>query len=992
MTGTRDNGTSEIREGETLHGFRILRVTALPELRATAVEAEHLVTGALVLHLFCDDRENLFSIGFRTPPGDSTGVPHILEHSVLSGSERYPVKDAFNELHRGTLQTFINAFTYPDKTIYPVASQVRADYFNLARVYADLVLKPRLLQETFRQEGHHLEFADPSDRKSELRISGIVYNEMKGAYSSPDNVMFKAIQENLFPETAYRWDSGGAPEDIPSLTYRQFQDFHRAFYSPSNARFFLYGNIPTADHLAFLQDLLAGFERVPIDSRIESQPRWNSPRSTRGFYPVGPEETLDGKTTVNLAWMLCENTETQTALLLEILAGILVGSAAGPLRKAMIDSGLGQDLSPVTGVERDLKQIVFAAGLRGTDPAKAPRIEALILETLQHCAEEGYDPELIEGTLHQVEFAGKEIVRANYPYGIVLMGRAYHGWLYDGDPLANLNFPRLIEAARGQWKKNPRLFEEMTRSWLLDNPHRLLSVVEPSRTLQAEREATFRRRMEERRASMNEQELDRIASEASALKRFQTEPDAPDALASLPRIGRGDLTHDVETIPTQHGSLSGIPLLSHEIFTNGIVYLDLAFDVSDIEEDLQPYLPLLGKLMTSMGAGGLSYEQMAKRIQLRTGGISCHLAAGFSLDGERTWQKMIFQLRALERNVPEAVKILTDILTGADFSDDARMRDLEAERKNGLQAAVIPSGHVFARRSAGAGLSLPAHRDEQWHGVSQLRLIAALHSGFDGNKAELREKLARLRSLALCRRKLTINVTASEAGLAAFQDCAADSIAGLPAGAAASPAPAEPGPLVARGVAIPADVSYVAKVLRGPTYESPLAAPLMVLARHLSNGYLYKRIRVQGGAYGGMSSFDPGAGAFAFLSYRDPHIVETLDVYREAEKHASTTPVPPDEMDKVVIGTIGAFDKPMDPAGRGYAAMIREFAGMTDNDRQKFRDRILEMTPQNLQDAARRFFEKTAGNVAVFASEERLKTANERLDGKLRMEPLLPQK
>ncbi len=992
MTGTRDNETDKIQPGDALHGFRILRVTALPELRATAIEAEHLATGALVLHLFCDDRENLFSIGFRTPPGDSTGVPHILEHSVLAGSERYPVKDAFNELHRGTLQTFINAFTYPDKTIYPVASQVRADYFNLARVYADLVLKPRLLQETFLQEGHHLELADPSDRTSELRISGIVYNEMKGAYSSPDNVMFKAIQENLFPDTAYRWDSGGAPEEIPSLTYRQFHDFHRAFYSPGNARFFLYGDIPTGDHLAFLQDLLAGFGRIPIDSRIESQPRWNSPRSVRGFYPVGPEEPLDGKTTVNLAWMLCENTEYQSALLLEILAGILVGSAAGPLRKALIDSCLGQDLSPVTGVERDLKQIVFAVGLRGTDPAKASRIEALILETLRRCAAEGYDRELIEGTLHQVEFAGKEIVRSNYPYGIVLMGRAYHGWLYDGDPLANLNFPRLIEAARGEWKKNPRLFEETTRRWLIDNPHRLLSVVEPSRTLQAEREEAFRKKMAERKSGMNEQELDRIAAAASALKRFQTEPDAPAALASLPRIGRKDLTRDVETIPTQRENLSGIPLLSHEIFTNGIVYVDLAYDVSDIEEDLQPYLPLLGRLMTSMGAAGFSYEQMAKRIQLLTGGIGCHLTAGLSLAGDRTWQKMIFQLRALERNVPDAVKILRDILTAADFSDDARMRDLEAEKKNGLQAAVIPSGHIFARRSAGAGLSLPAHRDEQWHGLSQLRLIAGLHNGFDGNKNDLRQRLVRLRSRVLGRTKLTVNVTASQTGLGAFRGCAAELIAALPAGAAGRPpSSAEPAPAVARGVAIPADVSYVAKVLRGPSYLSPLAAPLMVLARHLSNGYLYKRIRVQGGAYGGMCAFDPGAGTFAFLSYRDPHIVETLDVYREAEAYACSAVVPPEEIDKVVIGTIGAFDKPMDPAGRGYVAMIREFIGLTDDDRRRFRNGILEMTPDGLLDAARRFFEKTTENVAVYASEERLKRANERLDGELRMEPLLQE-
>ncbi|MDO9585017.1 MAG: insulinase family protein, partial [Syntrophales bacterium] len=363
--------------GERLHGFRVLRVEQIPDRRITAYEMEHEKTGAKVLHLHCDDRENLYAIGFRTPPGDSTGVPHILEHSVLAGSEKFPLKDTFNELLKGTLQTFINAFTYPDKTIYPVASQVRADFFNLACVYTDLVLRPRLLKETFYQEGHHLEFTDPDDPESDLGVSGIVYNEMKGAYSSPDRLMGKSIQENIFPGNIYVHDSGGDPEAIPQLTYEQFKAFHRTFYSPSNARIFLYGDIPAADHLAFLAEMLSGFERIDVESSIHSQKKRQKPVYVRGAYPLSKEETTERKTAVNCAWLLVENTDFETSILLKVTCGLLVGSSAGPLYKALIDSRLGEDLSPVTGLEDDFKQMVFTVGLRGTVADNAPLIEEL---------------------------------------------------------------------------------------------------------------------------------------------------------------------------------------------------------------------------------------------------------------------------------------------------------------------------------------------------------------------------------------------------------------------------------------------------------------------------------------------------------------------------------------------------------------------------------------------------------------------------------------
>jgi len=981
----------ELTAGETPAGFFIKRVVQIPEIRVTAYEMEHTATGAQVLHLHCNDRENLFAIAFRTPPRDSTGLPHILEHAVLAGSERYPVKDAFNELLRGSLQTFINAFTYPDKTIYPVASQVKADFYNLARVYADLVFRPRLLTETFRQEGHHLAWAETPAGKRELTVSGIVFNEMKGAYSSPDNLMYKALQENLFPDTVYRHDSGGNPEDIPALTPEVFREFHRRYYSPANARIFIYGDIPPGEHIVFLQDLLKDFPRISVDSAIAAQPRWDSPRRVRGVFPIGREDDPRGRANINLAWLLAENTDEETVILLQVVSGVLVGNAAGPLRQALIDSGLGQDLSPVTGFERDFRQTVFAVGLRGTDAEKAGEIESLVLATLRQAVRDGVDRELIEGTLHQIELQGREIIRKNYPYGIVLMSRVFHTWMYDGDPLHSLNFPRLIAMIRRRWRENPGLFEEMIQRWLLDNPHRLLSVMEPDRDCLEAGEKAWRNRMAAREASLSPAEVERIATEQEALKSFQTEPDSPAAIATLPRLKIGDIARQADTIPSEATSIAGTRVLRHDLFTNGIAYLDLSFDVSAVPDDLQPCLPLLGKLVTQMGAGGKSYAEMAKLITRRTGGIRSSVNAGFIAarsddapsSSAGTWQQIIFRLKMLNDNIPAALDILAELIGAGDLTDGQRRRDLILEKKNRFQSSIVPAGHLFARRLAGAALSLPAWRDEQWHGKSQLKFLHDT-AAIQDHEAFL-ERLVRLKTAIFRREGLIVNMTADADGLQAMTDRLPLLLGRLQAAdrdrreELSSPlTPAD------RGVIIPAQVSYVARAMPAPIYGHRDTAALMVASRFLSNGYLYKHIRVQGGAYGGMSSYDPQLGIFAFMSYRDPHVLRTLQIYDGASSSLKKESIARDDLDKAIIGTIGLLDRPMDPAGKGMAALIRHLSSLTDQYRQSLRHEILGLTGAHFRETAIRFLEAATnrGAVAVFSSAERLQEANELREGK----------
>lgn len=980
-----------LKTGEKYNGFTITGIEELASIRMTALRIRHDRTGAEILHLFCDDPENLFSVGFRTPPRDSTGVAHILEHSVLAGSEKYPVKDAFNELARGSLQTFINAFTYPDKTVYPVSSQVKADFFNLARVYSDLVLKPRLLPETFYQEGCRYEFADPGDLTSDLIVSGIVFNEMRGSYSSPDTLMFKALQESLYPDTVYCHDSGGNPRVIPQLTYEQLKDFHRAYYSPSNARFFLYGNIRTEEHLDFLGEVLSGFEPVAVDSAVKLQPRLSGPRRISGYYPAsGPD--LENKTTVNIGWMMMENTDYEAVILLRVLSEALVGNAAGPLRKALIDSGLGQDLSPVTGIEDDLRQIAFAVGLRGCASGNAGKIENTVMETLRKTAQEGFGPGLIEGSLHQIEFRGREILRTQFPYSIVLMQRAYHTWLYDGDPLVGLKFPETIEKVRQQWAEDPGLFQRLLKEWFVDNPHRVLSVLEPSAAYIEEMDRSLKEQMAREKAGLGGRELEAIRDNAARLKKIQAEPDSPQALATLPRLKRSEIPRQIDRIPANESNLDGVPLYSHEIFANGIAYLDLAFDVSGLEDREHLTLPLLGKLRTGMGAAGLDYLETAKRKTLRTGGIGYCLASGLNADGTGSWQKMVFRLRMLHRDIPEAVELIGDLLLEGDLSDRGRMRNIVLESRNRLHASVIPSGHIFARRTAAAGISVASCREEQWSGRSQLCFQNEIAESYERKQDWIASAADSLQKRIFNRGGLFVNITGDAESLKVMERETAGLISRIPAGGASGPALPGlcPGHSPREGVIIPAQVCYVAQAFPAPPYYGEFAPQFMVLCRILSSDYLYKNIRVLGGAYGGMSVYDPLAGHFAFLSYRDPHLLETLRVYEGAVNLVSEGRITAEELEKAVIGTIGALDRPMDPSTKGYVSMVRKFAGLTDEGREKFRLSVLECNKESVLESGRRVLlsgDREPG-VSVYAAEERLAKANDELDPKLTIKQL----
>lgn len=973
------------KSGDVLHGFRIKEVTLLHDIKARAYEAVHEKTGAEVLHLHCNDEENLFSVGFRTPPPDSTGVAHILEHSVLAGSEKYPVKDAFNELGKRTLNTFLNAMTWPDRTVYPVASAVRADYFNLASVYADLVFHPLLREETFLQEGHHQELKDLEDPESPLTISGIVYNEMKGVYASPENVAYREMQQKLFPDTPYGLDSGGAPEVIPELTYEDFCNFHKTYYSASNARFLLYGDVNLEDNLAFLAQILEPFDKVEVHSELPLQPSWDSARNVERLYPVGEEENLDNKTFVTFSWLLNETADVLENLLIEIAISAIYGSAAGPLRKALVDSELGQDVFPSSGFDNDIRQSVAHFGLRGTESARAGQIESLVFETLQEIVREGIDPALIEATFHQIEFYGKEI---NPPFPVMLMMRANPAWYFGGDPKSGLEFSGLVEEARRRYADNPRLFEDLLQHWLIDNTHRLRMVLRPSNTLSQEQNKAFEEKMAATKAAMSEEDIEAVREKALALKASQEEAPDPEALARLPQLDVADIPREVRLIPSDKRLSLGAEIIEHPVFSNGVAYLGLTFDTRDIEDELAPYMPLLGRATTGLGAAGHSYDQMAVRIAQHTGGFSASPTVGRHLKTGELFEGMHFDGKFLPRNADEFFRLLTELLTESNTQELKRLRDLTMMSASRSKSQLVPRGHMYAYIRAAASLDLPNWRREQWEGTTQIQFLQQQAHGLEDNIGSLASTLASLQKRIFVRNRIRVHVAADPEVLVDLRPRIEAFLQSLPKGDAIV-VENEQMPEVPKytGVVIPAEVNYVGQVLQFPNMLNENAAAFEMFASILSNDFLYQKIRVQGGAYGGFSFYVADTGMLPLLSYRDPNLLDTFKVYEQIEDYLRSDAINDAAVEGSRLGTIGSNTRVLAPRQQLNSARRRLQLGLTDEDRQQFRNGLFDVDAKKIREAVLDSLGEALANApkAALGSKQKLEEANETLETPLEL-------
>ena len=971
--------------GGRIAGFEVSSVRPLPEFRAHGVLCRHLNTGLEVYHLACDDPENLFAFAFRTPPPDDSGVAHILEHAVLCGSRRFPVKDPFVVLLKSSLQTFLNAFTFPDKTVYPAASQLEKDFFNLLAVYGDAVFFPRLDPEVFRQEGHRLELVNGEG----LRRVGVVYNEMKGVFSSAEAIVADLSLRSLFPEGPYGRESGGHPASIPALTYEGLREFHRRNYHPSNCRVFLYGDIPTEKTLRLLQEsFLEGFSAAPASPAITGQARWSVPRFAETTYPVEAGGEGSSKSSITVNWLSVPVTDPLRLLAMEVLGEVLVGNPGSPLAKGLLESGLGQDLSPATGLDTELAELVFTTGLRGCEAERTGEVQDLILRILESLASGGIPPELVRAAVHRVEFRNREIVRGGRPFSLSLMRRSLRGWLHGAEPELTLEFRKWMDALKRELEAGPYL-EGLIRAQLLDNPHRSSVLVRPDPQAAARQLVEERRELEGLAAALGAGERRRIAEENLRLAQFQETPDRPEDLERLPRLRRADLLREVDTVPTSALAVAPGALL-HDLHTNGVVYLDLAQEVSDLDAESSALLPLWARAVCASGLPGLPWHETASRLTLLTGGFSAALGADTPAGSTRAAQHLIFRVKALEENLEPALQLIGSLLLEADFRDLERLHMLVLEMRNDLKSALVPGGSFFASLRAGGRLSEAIGREEHWKGVSQLERLGRF-AGQPGPQLEaLAADLERLRATLVARSRLTLNLTC-DGGFADRSACVlARFLERLPAsgtsagGGSAGPLRLEDGQRL-EALLTSTNVNFAAMAIPAAPFGTAESVQEAILAHYLSTGFLWEQVRMKGGAYGAGAVASSLERVFTFTSYRDPNIARTFASFREALYTARDNLLSPEAFEQVLIGAVGREERPMAPGERGYTALKRSLLAISDRMRQDRRDRLLAATPGDLSAAAARLASACElGYSAVLTGRQALESSG--LEGLSRLE------
>ena len=952
--------------------FEWLRSEKIDTLNLTIEEYRHKKTGAQHFHLNADNPENVFFVALRTVPHDSTGVAHILEHTALCGSERYPVRDPFFMMIRRSLNTFMNAFTSSDWTAYPFASKNRKDFWNLMEVYLDAVFFSRLDEFDFAQEGHRIEFEKPEDPSSNLVFKGVVFNEMKGAMSSPVSTLWHTLSKYLFPTSTYHFNSGGDPESIPDLTHEDLKHFYRTHYHPSNSIFMTYGDIPAFEHhKVFDKQALCRFDKLDTRIFVSDEKRYCSAVNVEECYALDNDDTED-KTHIVLGWLLGKNTNLKALLKAHLLSSVLLENGASPLRHALETTLLGSAPSPLCGLEDSNREISFICGLEGSNPMHAEAAEKLVLDVLREVVEHGVPIENVEAALHQIELSQREISGDGHPYGLQLILNALPAAIHGGDPVSALNIDSVLDELREEIKY-PDFIKRLVAESLLDNAHRVRLTLRPDTGLSERRSLAEKARLAAIKADMTDAEKNWVIDQAKRLAERQARQDDPEI---LPKVGLEDIPAQIR-IPS--GVTERIGMLAATFFdqgTNGLVYQQILAELPNLDEASIDILPYYTACLTELGCGGHNYLETQAWQSAVTGGIQAYTSVRGNINDEQQIKgHFILSGKALTRNLDKLSELMQQTLETVSFDETSRIREIIAQERASREQSVTGQGHSLAMAAAASGMSPSAMISHRLNGLSGIKSLKDLDDTLD-EPAKIDEIAAQFRRihesvLNAPRQLLVVGEAERRSSLKADLE---QRWKNEPSGALAfSPFTRPANRSRVRQIWVAnTQVNFCAKAYPTVPSEHPHAPALSVLGGFLRNGFLHRAIREQGGAYGGGAGHDSDIAAFRFYSYRDPRVQGTLDDFDQSIAWLLTEKHEWRQVEEAILGVIGSIDKPGSPAGEAKQAFHNALYGRTAEQRQRFRARILKVTLEDLLEVGRTYLVPEKASIAVITSQATL--------------------
>jgi Zn-dependent M16 (insulinase) family peptidase len=936
----------------------------------------HKKTGARVAIIANDDNNKVFSIGFRTPPANSTGVAHIIEHSVLCGSKNFPAKDPFVELAKGSLNTFLNAMTYPDKTVYPVASINDQDFKNLMHVYMDAVLYPNIYQrkEIFKQEGWHYEL---EKEDGELKLNGVVYNEMKGAFSSPESMLYRMIQNSLFPDTAYGVESGGDPDFIPELTYEEFLDFHRTYYHPSNSYIYLYGDMDFAERLNWLdKEYLNQYDRLTVDSQVKLQKSFSALREQKASYSLSEEEGISDNTYLSLNLVVGNSLDKELSLTFQILDYVLLQAPGAPIKQALLDAGIGRDI--LGSYEDEILQPTFTIIAKNSEEEKKDKMIGIVRDVLARLVAEGVEEKSLRAAINFYEFKYREADYGQFPKGLLYGLRAMGSWLHDDrKPFLHLKDSTGYTFLKD--KIGTGYYEKIIKEYLLENPHASLVILKPKQGFGKEKEELLKNKLAAYKATLSKEELGRIIEETAKLKEYQEIPSTKEELESIPLLTREDIDKKIRPLYNTEHLIDGVKVIQHNVYTNKIAYVRLLFSVKEVPKELLPYTSLLSFVLGYVDTEHYTYLDLSNEINIHTGGIGTNVIS-FAVKGSSEQYDPVFEIstKVLYDELSEAFRLIQEILFHTKHGDTKRLKEIVDEIKSKLQMHFNSAGHSVAVDRAMSYYSEHGLFKETTTGIAFYKFIEDLADNFSEKGVKAIAKMKELMQMIFTRSNLLVSITADDEGYSRFEEKLPAFYSGLPLKAdSALFAPYDTSALkpecLNEGFKTAMQVQYVARTGNFIKAGYRYTGALKVLKTILSFDYLWLNVRVKGGAYGCMCGFSGVDGDAYFTSYRDPNLGDTNQIYERIPEYVSNFTAEERDITKYIIGTFSSLDAPLTPQSMGKRSLSMYLAGISEEELQTERDEVLGVTIEAIREQNKLIRAVLdAGNICVIGNEARI--------------------